>query len=256
MITYESVGVNLLKDSSLMGTFPAPVPQTSQHIAMINMISTMVYQSLESSDPLIVPSPLEFDTLGDSMSLSPAKAKYDAIQSASPSLDNQHMVASNSYSIPSWLNSLSSNFDYILQIFPSDESIMEMLSIEESPWNDNHHCSSFLSSLDEIEENIQSIFPYDIIDNPQSLILIQDTITEGNLGNISHTINIDISGKEGVMEHIQLGTNCSTEEIQDYTALFKEFHDIFAWSYEEIPSIDPLIVLHEIKTYPKDKHVR
>jgi hypothetical protein len=40
-----------------------------------------------------------------------------------------------------------------------------------------------------------------------------------------------------------------------YTSLFKEFHDIFAWSYEEMPGIDPTIVLHEIKTYPRAKHV-
>jgi hypothetical protein len=70
-ITYESVGVGLLKDSTLMGTFPAPLPPTTQHIATINMISTMAYQSLESSDPWIVPSPLEFDALGDAMPLSP-----------------------------------------------------------------------------------------------------------------------------------------------------------------------------------------
>jgi hypothetical protein len=58
-ITYESVGVGILKDSSLMGTFPTPLPPTSQHISMINMISTMAYQSYESSDPWVVPSPLE-----------------------------------------------------------------------------------------------------------------------------------------------------------------------------------------------------
>jgi hypothetical protein len=28
-ITYESVGVGLLNDSSLMGTFPAPIPHIS-----------------------------------------------------------------------------------------------------------------------------------------------------------------------------------------------------------------------------------
>jgi hypothetical protein len=80
-ITYESVGVGLLKDSSLMGTFPTPLPPTSQHISMINMISTMAYQSYESSDPWVVPSPLEFDALGDTMPLSPAEASYNAIQS-------------------------------------------------------------------------------------------------------------------------------------------------------------------------------
>jgi hypothetical protein len=142
-----------------MGTFPTPLPPTSQHISTINMISTMAYQSYESSDPWIVPSPLEFDALGDTMPLSPAEASYDAIQSTSPSPDDQHLLASTAYSFPSWLDSLSSTFDYILQIFPSDESIMEMLSIEEAPWDDNHHHSSFLPSLDEIEKDIHSIFP-------------------------------------------------------------------------------------------------
>jgi hypothetical protein len=55
-VTYESVGVGLLKDSSFMGTFPTPLPPTTHHIATVNMISTMDYQSLESSNPWIVPS--------------------------------------------------------------------------------------------------------------------------------------------------------------------------------------------------------
>ena len=42
----------------------------------------------------------------------------------------------------------------------------------------------------------------------------------------------------------------------EYTELFKEFHDIFAWSYDEMPGIDPRIVEHEIKTYPNGKLVR
>jgi hypothetical protein len=50
-ITYESVGVCLLKDSSLMGTLPTPLPPTKKHIAMVNMISTMAHQSFESFDP-------------------------------------------------------------------------------------------------------------------------------------------------------------------------------------------------------------
>jgi hypothetical protein len=87
-VTYESIGVGLLKDSSLMGTFPTPLPPTTHHISTVNMISTMAYQSLESSDPWIVPSPMEFDVLGDTMPLSPAEATYVAIQSTSPSPDN------------------------------------------------------------------------------------------------------------------------------------------------------------------------
>jgi hypothetical protein len=32
-VMYESVGVGLLKDSSLMGTFPTPLPPATHHIA-------------------------------------------------------------------------------------------------------------------------------------------------------------------------------------------------------------------------------
>ena len=42
---------------------------------------------------------------------------------------------------------------------------------------------------------------------------------------------------------------CSLEEVTLYKVLFQEFHDIFAWSYEEMLGIDPQIVVHEIKTY-------
>jgi hypothetical protein len=49
---------------------------------------------------------------------------------------------------------------------------------------------------------------------------------------------------------------CPFDEIVTYTYLFKEFRDIFAWSYEEMPGIDPAIVVHEIKTYPRAKSVQ
>jgi hypothetical protein len=52
--SFESVGVGLLKDSLLMGVFPLLAPPTP-HVSMLNMIFTQVQQSLELSDPLVVP---------------------------------------------------------------------------------------------------------------------------------------------------------------------------------------------------------
>jgi hypothetical protein len=161
-ITYESIGVGFLKDSSLMGTFPTPLPSTTHHIATIDMISTTTYQSLESSNPWIVPNPLEFDVLGDTMPLSLAEMSYVAIQSTSPSSDDQHLLAPVSSSMPSWLNSLSSAIDFISPIFLSDESIREMMSIDEILRDDNHHWSSFLPPHEEIRVDMHSIFPLDI----------------------------------------------------------------------------------------------
>jgi hypothetical protein len=87
-IMYEIIGVGLIKYSSLIGTFPTPLLLTTHHISTINMILTTDYQSLESYDPWIVSSPLEFDALGDIVPLSPAETSYISIQSASPSLDD------------------------------------------------------------------------------------------------------------------------------------------------------------------------
>ena len=69
-------------------------------------------------------------------------------------------------------------------------------------------------------------------------------------------IPINISRNPGTIENVYIGADCSHAEILEYTELFKEFHDIFAWSYDEMPGIDPLIFEHEIKTYPNAKPVR
>ena len=75
-------------------------------------------------------------------------------------------------------------------------------------------------------------------------------MANGNMENISPTIPINISCNLGSIENVYIGAECSHAEIQEYIELFKEFCDIFAWSYDEMPRINPRIVEHDIKTYP------
>jgi hypothetical protein len=58
------------------------------------------------------------------------------------------------------------------------------------------------------------------------------------------------------VENVFIGDDYSPGEIQIYIDLFKEFPDVFAWSYEEMPGINPKIVEHEMTTYPNAKPVR
>jgi hypothetical protein len=68
---YENVSVGLLKDSSLMGTFPIPPPDIPcSSVASINMISTSIHELLASHDPWIVPEPGDHICYCDEMSLS------------------------------------------------------------------------------------------------------------------------------------------------------------------------------------------
>ena len=89
-----------------------------------------------------------------------------------------------------------------------------------------------------------------------SVVLMQGTNSEENLCNVTQTVPINILMKPGIVEHVQIGQNCSTAKIEIYMALFKEFRDVFSWIYEGMPGIDPLIVFHEINTYPSKKIIR
>jgi hypothetical protein len=79
--SYQHVGVGLLKDSSLMGTFSLPpplLPDNSSSVAYINMISS----STILADPWIVPDETNIQSFGDRMPLSPIELDYEAIYSA------------------------------------------------------------------------------------------------------------------------------------------------------------------------------
>jgi hypothetical protein len=237
---YENVGVGLLKDSSLMGTFPIPPPPNipSPFVASINMISTAPRELPVSADPWIVPDPGDHVRFGDVMPLSPIESDYQAIQSATPTTSSCEELFPDPFRV----------------VFPTDEMIMSVL--DDTPWDDGHHRSILFLEQQTLEN-------YQRISTPSTVVVVstvpqstRDVFAEGNLSNISPTIPIDISVKPGIIENVNIGTSCSPEEIVTYTSLFKEFRDIFAWSYEEMPGIDPSIVVHEIKTYPGAKPVR
>ena len=157
--------------------------------------------------------------------------------------------------MPYWLEIPSPSLYYISHTLPIDESIMEVMSLEEIPWEYYHHRYFFLPPCHMVEYHFTSTISFDIVLHPQSPILKRSVDSEGNLCNITKTMPVDISVKRGVSENIFIRQNSSREEVKTYMTLFKEFRDIFTWKYEEIPGIDPSIIVHEIKTYPDAKPV-
>jgi hypothetical protein len=89
-----------------------------------------------------------------------------------------------------------------------------------------------------------------------ALLHMHGIYVKGNMVNISPTVAIDIFRTHGKIENIYISVYCSSKEIHIYIDLFKEFRDVFSWSYEEIIGIDSRIVEHEIKTYPNHKPIR
>jgi hypothetical protein len=208
---YENVGVGLLKDSSLMGTFPIPPPDVPRpSVASINMISTMPHELPASHDPWIVPDPGDHLRFDDVMPLSLVESAYQAIQSAKPSTPSLDELSPDPFRV----------------IFPTDDMIMSVM--EDTPWDDGHHRSILFLEQHTLEN-------YQQISTPSTVVVIStvpatshDVFAKGNLSNISPTIPIDIYIKPRILENVHIGASCSPDEIVTYTSLFKEFRDIFA----------------------------
>jgi hypothetical protein len=133
---YENVDVGLLKDSTLMGMFPIPPPDVPPPlVSLINMISTSVHQTHPSSDPWVIPEPGDYPCYNNQMPLSLVESAYQAIQSTTPFT-------------PSLIDSSPDPFHVV---FPTDEMIMLVMSMEDTPWDDGHHRSILFLEQHSIE---------------------------------------------------------------------------------------------------------
>jgi hypothetical protein len=181
---------------------------------------------------------------------------YSIVKQASTDLDPTLAPDLDLVLKPTWAQGSLATIDSLDLVFPFDKVILEALTGLDRPWDDLHHRSYFLPELGRIEAG-EFVFPmtedrYCFI-NPLTMHIVY---AEGNMETITKMIPIYISRTLNIVENVFIGADYSLKEIQIYIDLFKEFCDVFPWSYEENLGIDPRIVEHEITTYPNAKLVR
>jgi hypothetical protein len=105
--------------------------------------------------------------------------------------------------------------------FHYDEEILEELNNSDYPWDALHHRALLFPYEASTHPNQHPIYvvetkdfipsgPIDWFKNP---IPSPDAFEEGNMTNISPTIKIDISIKNGIIEEITIGASCTPQEI-------------------------------------------
>ena len=103
---------------------------------------------IASNDPWPLPSPSDIKTTSDRMPLSPYERFYESIQTLSDTPEQRdHHVVPDAYPSPYWLHENDRFTYYLLLNLPSDESIMEAMSVDDLPWKDGHHRSSFFPDI-------------------------------------------------------------------------------------------------------------
>jgi len=58
-------------------------------------------------------------------------------------------------------------------------------------------------------------------------------------------------GDENEKKEVKIGTGMMKEIQGQLCALLREFRDIFAWSYRDMPGLDPDIVQHKLPLKPE-----
>jgi hypothetical protein len=193
--------------------------------------------------------------LGMSMPLSVAEVAYSFVQQASADTNPTLTQELDLPLEPIWAQGSLTDTDSLDLVLPSDEEVIEARTSLDKPWDDIHHKSYFLPELIIIEAEEFTLTMTGDRSCPINPLATHEVYAEGNMETIIETIPINISRTPSVMENVFIRAYCSPGEIQIYTDLFKEFCDVFSWSYEEILGIDPKTVEHEITTYPYAKPV-
>ena len=127
---------------------------------------------------------------------------------------------------------------------------MEFMSLDESSWEYSHHRSSFLPNANSVGSDFVSLINFDIVEYPQTPVLLQGVDSEGNLCNITKIIPLDISVKPGVVEHIHIGQNYSTTKIEEYRSLLRTFVMFFPGFMKKCPGLIHLL------SYMRSRHTQ
>jgi hypothetical protein len=226
-----NIGVGLCP--SLMGTFDYPPPQgdikviSNHHKVEIFQFSS--FQMTYFDDPWILSSPsVMMDGTGHlsmSMPLSAAKVAYSLVQQSSANTDPTPAQEFDPLLEPIWAQGSLADTDSLDLVLPSDEAVIEVMTIPDKPWDDLRHRSYFLPELRRIKAREFTLTMTRDRSCPINPLTTHKIYAEGNMETIAETIPINISRTPGVIDNVFVGAYCSPEEM---------------------PGIDPQRVDHEL----------
>jgi ribonuclease HI len=126
--------------------------------------------------------------------------------------------------------SVPDNQDY-LQVFENDEDL-----------------KYFLANENDVEDNNISPVPKNCVQS-ESLFTRDDHTKslkeEVSVWKVQEMKKVNI-GTDSSLKYVNLGVDCTSEELDQYISLFKEYFDVFSWSYDDLKAYDKSIFQHII----------
>ena len=87
-------------------------------------------------------------------------------------------------------------------------------------------------------------------DVPESADTAKTAVTDPKISAKEELEVIDLSSDPNVHKPVSISASLSVEEGMHLVELLKEYQDVFAWQYHEMPGIDPELVAHSLNVEP------
>jgi hypothetical protein len=153
------------------------------------------------------------------------------------------------------------------RVFDDDKKIISFLHLEDtfkdSIIEEYQHDRELNADVPgSINQSIEKNKPSQINNIPKSVIRLEKLydlqdkfkkVTNCKTNNSSMQFEVINLGSEKIPQTINLGKKCSPEERQAFIKLFKEYKDIFSWTYDDLKTYDTNIIQHVIPMKPQTK---
>jgi hypothetical protein len=63
-------------------------------------------------------------------------------------------------------------------------------------------------------------------------------------------------GTDSFPKYVNLGVDCTIDEVDQYVALFKEYIDVFVWTYDYLKDYDKMIFQHIIPLREEENPIK
>ncbi|KAM1873136.1 hypothetical protein ACFX13_007013 [Malus domestica] len=105
------------------------------------------------------------------------------------------------------------------------------------------------------EEEVQDVFHITIQENKEDQIPEEDAtavppqLEDGGQATVDDLKELNLGTKEE-QKPIFVSALLSVDEIKEYYQLLSEYKGVFAWTYKEMPGLDPVMAVHHLAVKP------
>ncbi|KAM2599740.1 hypothetical protein TB2_038112 [Malus domestica] len=114
---------------------------------------------------------------------------------------------------------------------------------------------------DDIKKEVQDVFHITIQEGKEDETLEEDVtaappqLEDGGQATVDDLKELNL-GTEEEQKPIFVSALLRADEIEEYYQLLSEYKDVFAWTYKEMPGLDPVIAVHHLAVKPGTRPIK